>query len=147
MVWASTLKLFFIAGLFTVFITSFAYPSFKKFMDAGTIIETILRRGEKKDSPSITFCALKNNIGWKQMLNDQDYNWVDMFCDKPSNVETAIACLTEGTFNHSETIPRNKKFHNFFDLNSTLWSEDVLGSQGGIFKNFRLFFWTSYYMY
>ena len=135
---ASTFKLFFIAGLFTVFMTSFACPSFKKFMDAGTMIEKVLRRGEKKDSPAITFCALKNDIGWKQNGMWKD-NWVDMFCKKPPDVETAIDCLTEGTFNLSETVAIHQYEKNkFIEFDSKLWSEDVsTGYQGGMFKFLR----------
>ena len=135
------LKLFFTAGLFTVFVIMFAWPSFNKYLDAGVFIEKSTARRENKDSPAITLCVLNKDTdkGWKKkinVINELGKTWVDMFCDKPETVDDAVACLDDGTFNLTETIgvgPNN--FLNFFGPNNESWIEDVTEPyKRGVFK-------------
>ena len=76
------MKFVFIAGLFTVFVITFARPSIKKYMFAGVIVEKSSVKREIKDSPAITLCALnEDNVGWKNTVGTwvQYGAWVDIF--------------------------------------------------------------------
>ena len=63
------MKTVFVALLFAFFVWKFAFPSYQKYMDSGVIVEKSWVPRLPKDSPSVTFCALKYKIykpqGWK----------------------------------------------------------------------------------
>ena len=90
--WISVLKLFFIAGLFTIYVNKFAWPSFKTYMDAGIIVEKSSVKREIEDSPAITFCAMKDeNFGWKKTKKFDEWKpWLDIYCKNRTNIKDTI---------------------------------------------------------
>ena len=124
-------KLIFIAGLFSIFVVTFARPSIEKYLNAEVIVEKSSLKREKKDSPAITFCAYnEQNYGWKKKVRINGYRtWVDEFCNNTTSIKDAMTCLDEGTFNLSETV--NWKKVGKLDIHSLAWTEDVTASYDG----------------
>ena len=123
--WSCFLRLIFIAGLFTLFLIKFAWPSFKIYLNEGVIIEKSSARSQTEDSPSITCCVLSNRTdrGWRtEQLNESGKHWVDINCNSPDTVDDASAFLDNGTFNLNETILGSiSPFLNFIPTNNKLW--------------------------
>ena len=147
--WSYFLRLLFIAGLFTVFVCRFAWPSFNKYLHSGVFVDQSTKRRENKDSPTITFCALNNETekGWKKKIDEiADFykTWPDKYCDNPEKIDDAVTCLNNGTFNLTETIRvgPNKNL-NFIGPDHELWIEDVSEPyKRGVFKEISSFFAT-----
>ena len=89
------LRIFFIAILFLVFGWQFAYPSVKKFVESGVLIDKSWERRKTKDSPAITICALNKSTtyGWKHAANESlmwSISAFEMFCNQSAGSKDRI---------------------------------------------------------
>ena len=139
--WNLSLKLLFVALLFTFFVWRFAIPSFKKFLYSGVTIDKTWARRQQEDSPSVTFCALNNKamLGWKrnESINEEDWftSAIVVFCNNPKTVDDAMDCLDKETFNLTETIKTIKTTAgNNIKTNNEVWMQDISETyQGRVF--------------
>jgi hypothetical protein len=135
MSWSYFLRLLIITGLFIVFPTRFAWPSYKKYLDAGVFIDRSSVRRENKYTPAITFYALNNESdqGWKSKTSvkkNVGTTWVDLYCDNKRTVEETVSCLDDETYNLTETIQHfeidETEFNiNIIDTDNELWINDL----------------------
>jgi hypothetical protein len=145
MSWSYFLRLLIITGLFIVFANRFAWPSYKKYLNAGVFINRSSVRRENKYAPAINFCALNNvtNQGWKSKTSvkkNLGTTWVDLYCNNKRTVEETVDCLDDETYNLTETIQDleidETEFNvNIIDIDNELWIDDLTDSNlRGMFK-------------
>ena len=150
------LKLLFVALLFAFFVWQFAIPSFRKFLYSGVTIDESWVRRQPEDSPSVTFCALNNDImGWKITKFNDEEDWftsvISILCKNATTVADAEKCIEKDTFNLTETIKTsNNSFRKAVETENDLWMEDISELYLGrvfrthIFLAFKLHYFTHF---
>ena len=73
----------------------FAYPSVKKFVDSGVLIDKTWQRRKTEDSPPVTICAQNKSTsyGWKESGNESlmfTISAFEMFCNMTKDYEERI---------------------------------------------------------
>ena len=127
-----------ITSLFIIFSYNFAWPSFKKYMEAGVITEKSWRSQEATDWPSLTFCRYDNatGLGWKNTTHvyskeaNYSWTWTEQFCEEAKTIDETLACIHKETYNLSEKIVEGViEGKNVSDIlvnkDSAVWSEDL----------------------
>ena len=89
----------------------FGYPSVKKIMFAGVLIENGWEQRQPEDSPKMTFCALNNKtVNGLRIIKTGDffiYGWIsafDLYCNNTNTMQAAEDCLERNMFNPTDTI-------------------------------------------
>ena len=135
------IRLSFSTFLLVIFICKFAYPSLRKYLDAGVFIDRSWTRMEISDLPSVTLCALNKvtGRGWKnETLTDEDLMKpsIEFNCGSHVKMDSVIKCINNETFDITETIqPSNNsallpKSH-FINPVNPYWMSDITYANQG----------------
>ena len=93
------------------------------------MVDTTWTTRTSEDSPSITFCAMKDGsvTGWKNVTApDLNTSAIDQYCDESTTIQEAVECFIDNTFNLTETIKhKESSFWKVVQPKNEHWVQDI----------------------